>query len=95
MKKFRLLPSRIDGRGVSFTGSHQGDASYVLTVSGVRAIQEEIHQNLALTDYVETQFSEATNSRLYPPAESASISRSTLAKFRFETTGSEEVRLVI
>ena len=84
--------ARMDARGVSFTGSHQGDASYVLTMSGVRAIQEEINQNLELTDYVETQFTEATNSWLYPPAESVSISRSTLAKFRFETTGSEEVK---
>ena len=87
--------ARIDARGVSFTGSHPSKASYVLTVGGVRPIQEEFSQNLQLTDYVETQFSAATfSSSLYPAAASASISRSTLAKFRFETTGSEEVRLV-
>ena len=93
--KVSLKKAKIDDRGISFTGSNLSEV-YVLTVRGLRIFQEEFPQNLYLTDYVKSQFSRATTvSWLYSPEEYASISRKMLTKFIFETTGSEEVRLVV
>ena len=89
-----LKKAKIDDRGVSFTGSNLSEV-YVLTVRGLRTFLEEFPQNLYLTDYVKSQFTRATTKYwLYSAEEYASISRKMLTKFIFETTGSEEVRLV-
>ena len=87
-----LKKAKIEPGVVSFTGSNLSEV-YLLTDMGVTTSLEEIQQNLYVTDHVESQFSAAIKTSFFPSTSSLFSPRTMLDKFRFETTGSGEVRL--
>ena len=87
-----LKKAKIEPGVVSFTGSNLSEV-YLLTDMGVTTSLEEIQQNLYVTDHVESQFSAAIKTSFFPSTSSLFFPRTMLDNFRFETTGSGEVRL--